>query len=88
MVLNLLVQVSEEAKKQVAEAGDVGPKLHELLNKHVVQLTLRTSQLDKELQEELKEQKKYITSEDIHEGFENKVKASYHIHSSPLRYNG
>jgi cell division cycle protein 37 len=86
MVLNLLLQVSEEAKKQAGEAGDVGPKLSELLNNHAVGLAKRTSQLEDDLEEELKEQKKFITSEDVHEGFESKVKPSLNSASTCLPY--
>lgn len=75
MVLSLLMQVSEEAKKAAADKGQdvLVAKIKEGLARHVVQLGEHTDKLKKDLAEEEKEQKKHITSEDIHEGFDSKV---------------
>lgn len=75
MVLSLLLQVSEAAKKEAAgKAGDVvGEKVKEGLQKHLLQLGEHNEQLGKDLETELKEQKKHITSEDMHDGFDSKV---------------
>ncbi|KAF7980515.1 hypothetical protein HWV62_38034 [Athelia sp. TMB] len=74
MVLSLLMQVSEEAKKAAADKGQdaLVAKIKEGLDKHVVQLGEHTEKLKKDLADEEKEQKKHITSEDIHEGFDSK----------------
>ncbi|KIM89114.1 hypothetical protein PILCRDRAFT_34884, partial [Piloderma croceum F 1598] len=74
MVLSLLLQVSGSAKKAAAGKGDdvVGEKVKEGLVRHLVQLGEHTEQLGKDLETELKEQKKHITSEDMHDGFDSK----------------
>lgn len=75
MVLSLLMQVSEEAKKQAGDKGQdvLVEKIKEGLQKHIVGLGEHSEKLKKDLAEEEKEQKKHITSEDIHEGFDSKV---------------
>ena len=75
MVLSLLLQVSEEAKKAAGgKDGDVvGVKVKEGLELHLVRLGEHTQKLRKDLETELKEQKKHITSEDMHDGFDSKV---------------
>jgi cell division cycle protein 37 len=75
MVLTLLLQVSEEAKNVAGDKGEdaVGAKVKEGLAKHLVQLAEHTEKLKKELVEEEKEQKKHITSEDMHDGFDSRV---------------
>ena len=73
--MSLLLQVSEAAKKAAAGKGDdaVSDKVKEGLGKHLVQLGQLTEKLRKDLAEEEKEQKKHITSEDMHDGFDSKV---------------
>jgi hypothetical protein len=80
MVLNLLLTVGQEAKKAAVDGGDAGAKLQGLLDEHVVKLGKHTEGLEKELETEEKEQKKHITSEDIHDGFDNKVSTNYYSH--------
>jgi len=74
MVLSLLLQVSEEAKKVADGRGEdvVGAKVKEGLEKHLQQLGEHTEKLGKDLAAEEKEQKKHITSEDMHDGFDSK----------------
>jgi cell division cycle protein 37 len=76
MILSLLLQVGKEAKESAGEGSDVGDKLKELMNKHVKELGAQIDKLQKELDAELHEQKKHITSEDLHVGFDNKVSPS------------
>jgi cell division cycle protein 37 len=45
------------------------------LEVHVKRLGETIEKDEKELEREEKEQKKHITSDDLHEGFENKVRA-------------
>ena len=81
MVLSLLKMVSEKAKDKVKQADVVGAEKDARLAKelavevatHVQQLGDTIDKNQKELDEELKEQKKHITSEDLHEGFDSKV---------------
>jgi len=75
MVLTLLLQVSEEAKKVAGDKGEdaVSAKIKEGLAKHLVQLAEHTEKLKKDLVEEENEQKKHITSEDMHDGFDSRV---------------
>lgn len=80
MILSLLKQVGEEAKIKVKEAGvaeaDRGKKLAKALANGMAEHMKRLKEtIDKDVQklaEEEKEQKKHITSEDLHEGFESK----------------
>ena len=75
MLLSLLLQVWEEAKKGGVEKDD--PRLGDVLVKglqgHVQKLEEHQKTLKKELADEEAEQKKKITSDDIHEGFESHV---------------
>ena len=81
MVLSLLKMVSEKAKDKVKQADVVGAEKDARLAKelgvevliHVQQLGDTIDKNQKELDEELKEQKKHITSDDLHEGFDSKV---------------
>ncbi|KAJ7134710.1 Cdc37 N terminal kinase binding-domain-containing protein [Mycena epipterygia] len=80
MLLSLLRQVGEEAKGAVKEAGVSDDQREERIGKalvdgmavHVVKLKETIDADSKTLEEEEKEQKKHITSEDMHDGFENK----------------
>ena len=75
MLLALLLQVWEEAKKKGVEKDD--PKLGEALvaglKEHLVRIDQHQEKLRKEMQREEEELHKKITSEDIHEGFESHV---------------
>ncbi|KAH7921755.1 hypothetical protein BV22DRAFT_1018697 [Leucogyrophana mollusca] len=75
MVLSLLLQIWEEAKKAGVDKTDqekLGAALLKGLDTHITQLAEHTVNLQKNLQTEENEQKKHITSEDIHEGFDSK----------------
>jgi len=72
MILQLLLRVSDDTKKSVENSEDkeaVGAKIVELLSEHMIKLVETTDKYRAELDSEEKEQKKHITSEDIHEGF-------------------
>lgn len=75
MLLALLLKVWEDVKKEGVEKDD--PKLGEALAKgvqqHVVSLGEHQQKLKDELEKEEAEQKKKITSDDIHEGWESHV---------------
>jgi hypothetical protein len=81
MVLSLLKMVSEKAKEKVKQSDFVGAEKEARLAKelgvevatHVQQLGDTIDKNQKELDEELKEQRKHITSDDLHEGFDSKV---------------
>lgn len=85
MMLSLLLQVSKAARDQVgglaaAEKEEkVGKALRTELGKHLEMLKKTTGEMKKDLEVELAEQKKHITSEDIHDGFDSKVR--YHFPS-------
>ncbi|KIP04683.1 hypothetical protein PHLGIDRAFT_75531 [Phlebiopsis gigantea 11061_1 CR5-6] len=80
MLLSLMLKVWDEAKQEGIEKDD--PKLGDALvrgmQKHVAELGLHQEKLRKDLAEEEAEQKKKITSDDIHEGFE-----SHYVPPSP-----
>lgn len=70
MILSLLLQVWDGAKSLPADEREAA--VLSGLDKHIKQLTDHTKQLEKDLVDEENEQRKHITSEDIHEGFESK----------------
>ncbi|KAJ7784456.1 hypothetical protein B0H16DRAFT_298516 [Mycena metata] len=80
MVLSLLSQVGDEAKAAIREAGvaedqreeRIGKALADGMKEHIVRLKETIDKDTKSLEDEEKEQKKYITSEDIHDGFSTK----------------
>ncbi|KAJ7069765.1 Cdc37 N terminal kinase binding-domain-containing protein [Mycena amicta] len=80
MLLSLLRQVGDSANVAVKEAAVSADEREERLGKalaqgiaeHVTQLKQTIDDDGKTLAEELKEQKKHITSEDLHDGFSNK----------------
>ncbi|KAJ7259523.1 Cdc37 N terminal kinase binding-domain-containing protein [Mycena haematopus] len=80
MLLSLLRQVGDAAKVAFKEAGAaddqreerIGKALADGMKEHVVRLKETIDHDSKELEEELNEQKKHITSEDMHDGFANK----------------
>ncbi|KAI0328891.1 hypothetical protein GY45DRAFT_1325750 [Cubamyces sp. BRFM 1775] len=73
MLLNLMLQVWEEAKKKGVEKDD--PKLLDTLvaglKEHLVKMDEHQAKLRKELEQEEEEQHKRITMEDIHDGFDS-----------------
>ncbi|OBZ68714.1 Hsp90 co-chaperone Cdc37 [Grifola frondosa] len=73
MLLSLMLQVWETAKKDGVEKDDasLGDALISGLKRHVVKLGEVVDDLRKRLHDEEEEQKKKITSEDLHEGFES-----------------
>jgi cell division cycle protein 37 len=81
MVLSLLKMVSEKAKDKVKQDDIVGAEKDASLAKELgVEVAIHVQQLEdtinkdqKELDGELKAQKKHITSDDLHEGFDSKV---------------
>ncbi|KAG1770872.1 Cdc37 N terminal kinase binding-domain-containing protein [Suillus placidus] len=70
MMLSLLMQVWDGAKSLPADEREAA--VLSGLDKHIKQLTDHTKKLEKDLVDEENEQRKHITSEDIHEGFESK----------------
>ena len=84
MLLSLLKMVSEKAKEKVKQSDILGDEKDARLAKelgaevatHVQQLGDTIDKNQKELDEELKEQKKHITSDDLHDGFASKVSRS------------
>jgi cell division cycle protein 37 len=77
MLLSLMLSVWEKAKEEGTEKDDpaLGEKLVSGLRKHVELMKVHQEKLKKDLEQEEAEQKKKITSDDIHEGFESKVKS-------------
>lgn len=81
MLLSLLHQVGESAKAAVKEAGVTDDQREERLGKaladgmveHVVRLKETIDNDSKTLAEEEHEQKKHITSDDLHDGFATTV---------------
>ncbi|KDQ62490.1 hypothetical protein JAAARDRAFT_30390 [Jaapia argillacea MUCL 33604] len=75
MILSLLLQVFKEAKDKGLDKNQeekLGKALIEGVQGHVVKLGKHIDDVKKELEKEEEEQKKKITSEDLHEGFESK----------------
>lgn len=74
MILSLLLQIhdtvkalpQDEQEKAVLDGMEI----------HITRLTEHTRKLEADLQAEVREQKKHITSDDIHEGWESKVSPS------------
>ena len=86
MLLNLMLQVWEEAKKKGVEKDD--PKLSDTLvaglKEHLVKMDEHQAKLRKDLEHEEEEQHKRITMEDIHDGFDSHVRPSLIYSHSPL----
>jgi len=82
MLLSLLEMVGSKAKDAVKEAGvgeaekeeRLSKELGKLMEFHVNNLSETIEKDTKELEKEGAEQKKHITMDDLHEGFESKVK--------------
>lgn len=86
MLLSLLTMVSEKAKEKLKEGHRPGEDIAQKLAKelaaemstHVKQLSETIDRDQKELEEEEREQKRHITMDDLHEGFESKVSLQFH----------
>ena len=81
MVLDALVLVSEEVKKQDVDKDDIvkfGNALTDGLDKHLKEMDSYQEKAKAELETELNEQKKHITSDDLKEGWDS------HVSSFPL----
>ncbi|KAF9221658.1 hypothetical protein BS17DRAFT_785134 [Gyrodon lividus] len=70
MVLSLLLQIYDTVKALPRDDQEKG--VIDGMAKHIKQLGELTRKLESELDDEIKEQKKHITSEDIKEGWESK----------------
>ena len=80
MIESLLLKVHQEVKEKgilPSETDKLGPALVKQLDFHIEQLTKRTGQAQKQLEEEKEEQTRKITSDDIHEGFSSKVESTF-----------
>lgn len=81
MLLSLLQGVAESTNKKIKEAGVTAADKEEKLSKalademkmHVKQLGETIEKNKNEVANEEAEQKKHITSEDMHDGFDSKV---------------
>ena len=78
MLLSLMLKVWDEAKQEGIEKDDpkLGDALVKGMKKHITELGAHQDKLRKDLAQEEAEQKKKITSDDIHEGFESHVRTS------------
>lgn len=78
MLLVLMLQVWEEAKKDGVEKDDpqLGEALVQGLKQHVAKIGEHQKKLRTELDTEEEEQKKKITMDDLHEGFDSHVSIS------------
>ncbi|PPQ78740.1 hypothetical protein CVT25_010743 [Psilocybe cyanescens] len=80
MLLSLLTMVSEKSKEKLKEGHVSGEDIAQKLAKelaaemgvHVKQLSETIDRDQKELEQEQQEQKKHITMDDLHDGFESK----------------
>ncbi|KAG8969509.1 hsp90 co-chaperone Cdc37 [Tulasnella sp. 419] len=69
LLLNLMLQVFETVKTNEAGHGDIGDKLVVALKSHKGRVIEAKESAAKDLEAEIKERDKYITSDDIHDGF-------------------
>lgn len=84
MLLILLRGVTDAVKKRISmlnlseseKEARLGSELADEMGMHVKELQKEIDKKKQELEEEVQEQKRKITSEDIHEGFDNKVLAT------------
>lgn len=74
IVLEVLLKVVENVKSAAGKEGDVGARLKAEIDNNVVQMVKRNGEHQNELETEEKEQKKHITSEDLKDGFDSKVR--------------
>ena len=78
MVLRLLETIAKEARERAGSDQDkLEGLLEEQLDFHVKKLSDVTEERRKEMEALLKEKAKHITMEDIHDGFESKVDATF-----------
>ena len=75
MILMLLNQIFEQFKDEGWDQSNLGEKLATAVSGHIEGLRVEIEKKKAELDEELSEKKKKITSEDIHESWDNKVLA-------------
>lgn len=82
MLINLYRQVVEDCKNKVPSASvppserdeNLGQAITAGMQFHCIRLKETIDDDAKELEEEIKEQKKHITSDDLHDGFSSKVR--------------
>lgn len=74
MMASLLQQVAQEVKAKGIAEDKRDEVLRQGVETHRQQLVERTEEIKKEIASEEAEQKKHITSEDIHEGFSSGVR--------------
>lgn len=79
MILSLLLQIYDNVKALPQDEQEKA--ILDGMEKHIAQLAEHTRELKVDLEAEVKEQKKHITSDDIHEGWESKV-SQYCVPSS------
>lgn len=73
MILTLLIQVVNAVEKTGAGEEGRGERLVKELEVHEKRLVQRQADVEKERIQEEKEQRKHITSDDLHTGFESKT---------------
>lgn len=75
MLLSLMLAVWEKTKNAGVDKDDpeLGEKLTEGLKTHIVLMAEHQDKLRKDLETEIVEQKKKITSDDVHDGFDSHV---------------
>jgi cell division cycle protein 37 len=80
MIYALLLRVYEDVKGKGIEGQDprMGDALQDALKTHLGQLDADIADKKAKIEEEKSEKSKKITSEDIHEGFESKVRSVLH----------
>ena len=71
MLLSLLIQIYDSVK--ALPQNEQEKAILDGMETHIAQLAEHTHKLETDLDAEVKEQKKHITSDDIHEGWESKV---------------
>lgn len=71
MILSLLLQIYDSVKALPQDEQEKAAL--DDMEKHIAQLAEHTHKLTADIEAEIKEQKKHITSDDIHEGWESKV---------------
>ena len=86
MVLQLMLQIFEDVKKRgvAMDSPTIGDELVKELGVHVGNIKKSTADSEKALEEEKKEQKKHITSDDIHDGFDKSASTTKSCHGCSL----
>jgi hypothetical protein len=90
MIENLLRQVEEAVQKDTTvpkEDAEYKAALVKELNTHLTKLKDRQVDAQKDLDSELKEQAKHITSDDLHEGFDSGVSMVHRSSSINFTYS-